>query len=264
MKGKDYFKDSSRLFDNNVLLSKGEKEGNRYYQFLTTGTNICKRCQKLHRKILRISERTGKETLPPLHPNCKCEIVVLEMFEGVYADPSNAYGLSDEQRTSNAEYIHQFLKGQGWSAQAIAALLGNIEKESRFNPAAYEVPNNLEHGYGLVQWTPATTFLSHFKIDKKEADEIALNSPNVLINMQLEFLVLTSTTSCFDTRQWYPTMRFFSPYEMSFNNFITSTNCPRELAAVFHAHYERSADCEDRIRARADYAEKWFNYFNGG
>ncbi|MCL2638146.1 MAG: M15 family metallopeptidase [Oscillospiraceae bacterium] len=75
---KEYFKDSSRLFDNNVLLSKGEKEGHGYYQFLTSGTNVCARCQKLHRKIFRYSEITEKEAIPPIHPNCRCEIVVLE------------------------------------------------------------------------------------------------------------------------------------------------------------------------------------------
>ncbi|MCL2638160.1 MAG: phage tail tip lysozyme [Oscillospiraceae bacterium] len=260
---KEYFKDSSRLFDNNVLLSKGEKEGNRYYQFLTEGTNVCARCSALDGKKIKISDAKAGENLPPLHPNCRCEVVVLEASEGAYADPNNAYGLSESQKISNAEYIHRVLKEQGWSTQAIAALLGNIEKESGFNPAAYEVPGNKNRGYGLIQWTPATPFLSHFGINEVEADEMALNSPSILIDMQLEFLTLTSTTSCYDTRQWYPTMRFFSPYEMSFNSFITSTNCPRELASVFHSHYERSADSEDGIRGRADSAEKWFNYFNG-
>ena len=61
-----------------MLLSKGEKEGHGYYQFLTEGTNVCARCSALDGKKIKISDAKAGENLPPLHPNCRCEIVVLE------------------------------------------------------------------------------------------------------------------------------------------------------------------------------------------
>ena len=54
---------------------------------------------------------------------------------------------------------------------------------------------------------------------------------------------------------------YHSPYEMSFSGFIESTASPRELALVFHGHYERSGDTIEMINDRADSAEKWYEYF---
>jgi hypothetical protein len=78
IKTKDYFEESSRLFDNNVLLSKGEKEGKEYYKYSTTGANVCKKCLELDGKVFKILEAKAGLNLPPLHPNCKCEVEVVE------------------------------------------------------------------------------------------------------------------------------------------------------------------------------------------
>ncbi|MCL2697300.1 MAG: peptidoglycan DD-metalloendopeptidase family protein [Oscillospiraceae bacterium] len=78
---KDYFEESSRLFNNRVLLWKKELKGYEYYRFLITGNNICKRCSELDGKVFKISDAAAGKNFPPLHPNCKCEI---ETVDGDY------------------------------------------------------------------------------------------------------------------------------------------------------------------------------------
>ena len=56
----------------------------------------------------------------------------------------------------NAQLIWNYLVSHGFSANAAAGILGNIEQESGGNPAAGVWPSN----YGLIQWTPASRYFS--------------------------------------------------------------------------------------------------------
>ena len=75
-------------------------------------------------------------------------------------DSSNA--LTMEQMKINANYIWKALKLQGWTKNAVSAILGNMQSESSINPGRWQsdrVGGNPEgHGYGLVQWTPYTKY----------------------------------------------------------------------------------------------------------
>ena len=74
---------------------------------------------------------------------------------------SNAY-LSQSQMTDNAQYIADYLINKGWTRNAIAGILGNMQRESTLNPGLWEslIYGNMSGGYGLVQWTPATGYTS--------------------------------------------------------------------------------------------------------
>ena len=73
---------------------------------------------------------------------------------------SNEY-LSLEQMKGNALYIWTRLKGAGWTENAVAGVLGNMQSESTINPGLFENRDygNMDNGYGLVQWTPAISIL---------------------------------------------------------------------------------------------------------
>jgi len=66
--------------------------------------------------------------------------------------------LTPAQLKVNARYIAQRLLLAGWSKEAIAAALGNMESESSLNPGAWQWGNgsDMNSGFGIVQWTPAT------------------------------------------------------------------------------------------------------------
>jgi hypothetical protein len=80
----------------------------------------------------------------------------------LYYNPESRH-LTDAEMTVNANYIYSYLSKPeiGWSKNAIAAILGNMQSESSINPARWQSDNigNTSGGYGLVQWTPATKFL---------------------------------------------------------------------------------------------------------
>ncbi len=60
--------------------------------------------------------------------------------------------LSGMQMLTNARYIYNYLSNQGWYHNAIIGVLGNMEKESTFNPT---LVNSDSGAFGLTQWNPA-------------------------------------------------------------------------------------------------------------
>lgn len=140
--------------------------------------------------------------------------------------------------------------------------------ESDINPGIWEVLNNTNYGYGLVQWTPAIVFLdravSTGVISSATADSINSitdNNPTALINAELACLIW-----CCESRG-----DFFMPisggsmdhtgYRMTFSEFKRSTLDAGTLAIVFHDHYERSGDGISGLNARSASAESWYSTF---
>ncbi|MCL2147424.1 MAG: phage tail tip lysozyme, partial [Synergistaceae bacterium] len=182
----------------------------------------------------------------------------------VYAIAStDSERLSTDQQEANANYIYKYLLREGWTTEAICGLLGNIQHESWLNPGVWYEKNETKLAYGLVQWNPTSKFLDWAGLNDANADRIANSYPKSLVNLQLEFLI----ESCQPVQgtEWLQgsaVSRYHSPYRMSFDDFITSTNNPGDLAKVFHGHYERSGDSLDYIQnTRAKYAGDWYTYF---
>lgn len=69
--------------------------------------------------------------------------------------------LTETEMQHNATNIFNWAYLLGWSYNAIAAILGNMETESNINPGLWEsLQENPERGYGLTQWTPATKLIN--------------------------------------------------------------------------------------------------------
>lgn len=148
----------------------------------------------------------------------------------------------DEMKV-NARYIYNFLSARGWSLNAIAGMLGNMQTESTLNPAIWQNLNegNTSSGYGLVQWTPATNFLNW--CDSNGYDPAHMDSALKRIEYELA-----------NGLQYYPT----DAYPLTFAEFKTSTADPAYLANAFLLNYERPAD--QTQPARGEQAEYWYNY----
>lgn len=145
--------------------------------------------------------------------------------------------------TSNAHYILKYLRARGWTKNAVCGMLGNMETESTINPGIWQrlQENNMNGGFGLVQWTPASNFINW-------ANENGLHYLN--IDSQLMRILYEVENKI----QWYST----SNYPMSFANFTKSTKSPSYLAAAFVYNYERprSYSTLSTRQAQADY---WYN-----
>lgn len=174
--------------------------------------------------------------------------------------------LSTAQMNANAIYVYNYLIGQGFTKQSACGVLGNMQRESGINPGIWQVSNNTSYGYGLVQWTPATTFLNRAvatdvltAATAATVNALTNSDPKKLMDAELDCLI------------WCCTSRgdFFAPtaggsmdhtgYRMTFTSFKASTLDAGTLAKVFHDHYERSADGTSGLNTRASYATNWYN-----
>ena len=157
----------------------------------------------------------------------------------------NAF-LSESEMQQNASYIWQYLSSKGWSMNAVAGMLGNMETESTINPAIWQNHDagNTSLGFGLVQWTPATKLINW--ANGKGLDYTEMDTQLKRILWELE-----------NGEQYYPT----DSYPLSFAAFSTSNQTPEYLAQAFLLNYERPAD--QTQPARSTQARKWYTYLGG-
>lgn len=159
------------------------------------------------------------------------------------------YYTSQYQREQNALMVWSFFEQYGWTKNAVAAMLGNMEVESSINPGIWEGLNDdpeayyEEHGrypgYGLVQWTPYTKYADW-------AGELWKNNGGMqCARIQYEMEVGIQFA--------WPTM--------TFRQFSRSRKDPRKLAEIFELGYERHAGDPQPIRKT--HAWKWFHFLGG-
>src|SRR5690625_407887 len=155
--------------------------------------------------------------------------------------------LNMSEMTVNANYIWDYLSVRGWSKNAVAGMLGNMQTESTINPAIWQNldEGNMSLGFGLVQWTPASKYIDW-------ANSRGLVPSNMDSNLQRILWEVENNA------QWIST----NDYPMSFQQFTTSTQTPEYLAQAFLRNYERPADPNQPERSTQ--ARHWFNVVEGG
>ena len=152
--------------------------------------------------------------------------------------------LTQAEMENNAKEVFYGLKARGWTNEAIAATLGNMQAESLVNPGAWQnyiVGSGGGGGYGLVQWTPWTHFTEY-------ADRWGVSHDDG--NAQLRWI--DEITVPFG--QWVQT----NAYPMTFPAYKVSTEAPEYLSTVFLYNFERPA--EYNIVTRQTYARQWYDF----
>lgn len=153
---------------------------------------------------------------------------------------SNSY-LKQHEMLVNARYIYKYLKDKGWTSNAIYAVLGNMEAESKINPGVWcdLDSSDPQKAYGLVQWCPSTK-LTNWLNGKSKSD----------IDNQLSRIVYESEHE----EQWDSSLH--SP-AMSFADFIASTKTCAVLAEYFLRCYEHPGSEDSKVKTRQNNANKW-------
>lgn len=181
--------------------------------------------------------------------------------QGTYGDYYGSHWgesapLNQSQMELNALYVYSALIDKGWTVEAIAGLLGNLQHESTINPGRWEGDSvGSGPGYSLVQWTPYTNYTSWCASqgfsDPSEMD-------NAIARIIYELL---------NGLQYYST----DSYPLSFMEFTKSTGSPYDLACAFAWNYERSwtvlygteAEKAALRQARGGAAETWYTFLTG-
>lgn len=154
--------------------------------------------------------------------------------------------LNDEEMQNNAGLFYINMTDYGFTLNAIAGMLGNIQSESWINPQVWEdlIPNRWDtNGYGLVQWTPASKL-------REYADLV--NLPYDSGDTQVSMIDWEFRTG----RQYSPT----STYPLSASEFKNSEAEPEYLAAAFEINYERHAG--DPQIDRQTQARFWYEFLS--
>lgn len=157
---------------------------------------------------------------------------------------ANRY-LTREEMEGNAEVLASVFLLNGWSANAIAAMLGNMQSESGINPGIYENLDDTSttNGFGLVQWTPNTKYKEWADANGYGSDYGDIFGQTVRIRYELE-----------NGLQWIST----DAYPLSFAEFSASAETPEYLAQAFLYNYERPASLDQPNRSTQ--AREWYEF----
>lgn len=146
--------------------------------------------------------------------------------------------LSPEETTNNATLMYNQV-GNRMTLNAVCAVMGNIQWESYFNPGQWQGSfdvGDMNGGYGLVMWTPASKIFNIVGYDGYKQVEAIMN--------------LTAN-------DWIPKPE--TP--MSWEEFKESTGDLDYLTLTFLRNYERAGD--EHLAERQQYAREWYTYFYG-
>ncbi len=103
---------------------------------------------------------------------------VIVLYYDWYCSKAKLFNSTDVRRTTPSDYqkhnmikVWQYFNPLGWALEAVAAMIGNMMRESSVNPWLFEHPSvefdneyalTTESGCGLTQWTPARKFISDY------------------------------------------------------------------------------------------------------
>ena len=151
--------------------------------------------------------------------------------------------LTEDEKKNNAYMFYYAMTSYGWTLNAIAGALGNIESESGINPGIWQnLYPDPANGYGLVQWTPSTNYTNW-----AESNGYAIDDG------QWQCYWIANVTE--SAGQWIPT----NEYPIEWVTFTTSVESPGYLASAFLHNFERPSDFSTE-HTRREQAEKWFNF----
>lgn len=156
------------------------------------------------------------------------------------------FALDLSQMRNNAQLVKAYLQPKGWTINAIAGLLGNMQKESWINPGVWQNLNstNPDLGYGLVQWTPSTKITVWLENNGYDLEDG---------NGQLRWIDEETTAQ----GQW----NMSSAYPITFQEFKQSTESAEYLAYAFMYNFEQPGDLNQP--ERKENAKYWFDYLEG-
>lgn len=182
-----------------------------------------------------------------------------------------AFEFGSTEADTNATIIYQMLAQTGWTKAAVAALFGNIQNESSFNPNRHESGGS---GFGLVQWTPPSNLTDILDVLYPEGYDRSdgVKQVNALYAEYQQTNSAQGNPDAADRgvhRQWYNSngSRYgFDLPKTDWYDWAHADNISvRDLTLLFMVSYERPAyDAEtNHWPRRVESAQQWFDWLGG-
>lgn len=148
--------------------------------------------------------------------------------------------------SSVAEKIWNFFRSLGYSEAAVAGMLGNIQQESSFNPAAI---NPAGPSYGLFQWQGDRWTRYKAYADSKGVDWTDMQT-------QLEF----AAAELEGKGRFGAESQIQEPWTADYNRWLNAKT-PEEASDAWGDFFERYRD--NTAGLRQQYSRSWHNQFSG-
>ena len=180
--------------------------------------------------------------------------------------------LSKEQQQVNALYIAKVLSANGWTLNAIAGLLGNMEAESTINPGRWqsEAVGSSSAGYGLIQWTGSTIHTQWSGLKGRDYSTMDTNLDHLLTEVKNNDSWINGKQKQKDLLEGNPNISDATKV-LGYQEFTKSMDTPYNLASVFVFYRERcwdslygSASTRKKLcEKRGGYAQEWYTFLGG-
>lgn len=176
---------------------------------------------------------------------------------------TGAYARDSVEAQENVMKMVQILAPLGWTINAIAGMIGNIEAECGLNPWRWQNDTvSMSLGYGLFQYTPANKY-----IGDSLADDMDGYQPNYPTGAggpddgtaQLLYMMRNSVPDGEGHRgAQYSINELYPQYGLTFEEYQHSTQTPEFLASAWLHNFERAGvEVESQRRANAVYWYDW-------
>lgn len=121
-------------------------------------------------QIIALSGNSGRTTAPHLHFGIYKDGSVVNPFDFISTDnprPTGNCNTNNSKYSNDKEGVCKALKDAGFSNNAVAGIMGNMEGESNFDATIQAVDSNGLYSYGLIQWNGSNgTELVNYCSDK--------------------------------------------------------------------------------------------------
>lgn len=177
------------------------------------------------------------------------------------------YARTSTEAIDNAKEIYSYLSGLGWTLNAVCGMLGNIGKESAYNPWRWQGDKVgstsgspwRNQGYGLVQFTNAGKYIN--SEIAKGATGYGPNFSNKAGKTTDGIAQLYCISINFDGG-YFVNKNYNFP--LTWSQFKSSTDDAGYLAKAWLHNYERPADQSEKVEnVRSEEAEYWWDVLQG-
>ena len=184
-----------------------------------------------------------------------------------WSDVGQAYNSASTEQQHNADKVYAVFHALGWTDNAIAAMVGNMQLESGLDPAcSYPKIGNTfatidnqhatsypDNAYGLVQWKGRGS--TDPNNNQLVGYAIRHGSEWYEGDIQMERM-----TWEYQNNQKFHAQTVDGVY-YTFSSFAASTGDPQQLAKVWMTCYEGTYS---KLPERKSNAQYWYEYFSGG
>lgn len=176
-----------------------------------------------------------------------------------------AYAKESDEAYQNAVEIYNLLSGElGWTLNAVCGVLGNLGRESGYNPWRWEGDKPLastdttniatkRQGYGFVQFTPSGKYINNAKGYDGYGPNFS-DKVGSIYDGRAQFLYINGNAD-YIMKPAYP---------LTYAEFKVSTESPYYLAGAWLYNYERPKNPAASVNARGEMAEWWWDRLGGG